>query len=42
MADKCSKNGMNKYYTTESPRLFEEAASLFLDEVIAAEQIVMA
>ena len=42
MADKCSKNGMTKYYTTESPRSFEEAASLFLDEVIAAEQIVMA
>ena len=42
MADKCSKNGMTKYYTTESPRSFEEAASLFLDEEIVAEQIVMA
>ena len=39
MADKCSKNGMTKYYTTESPRSFEEAASLFLDEEIVAEQI---
>jgi len=39
MADKCSKKGMTMYYTTESPRSFEEAASLFLDEVIAAEQI---
>lgn len=39
MADKCSKNGMTKYYTTESPRSFEEAASLFLDEVIDAQQI---
>ena len=39
MADKCSKNGMTMYYTTESPRSFEEKASLFLDEKIVAEQI---
>lgn len=39
MADKCSKNGVVKYYTTENPRSFEETASLFLDEKIVAEQI---
>ena len=39
MADKCSKNGMTMYYTTENPRSFEEKASLFLVEEIVAEQI---
>jgi len=39
MADKCSKNGMTNYYTTDNPRSFEEKASLFLVEEIVAEQI---
>ena len=39
MADRCSKNGIKMYYTTENPRSFEEKASLFLDEKVVAEQI---
>jgi glutamate racemase len=41
MADKCSKNGMTMYYTTENSRSFEEKASLFLDEKIVAKQMVL-
>ena len=41
MADKCSMNGITMYYTTENPRSFEEKASLFLDEKIVAEQMVL-
>jgi glutamate racemase len=41
MADKCSKNGVTMYYTTDNPRSFEEKASLFLDEKIVAKQIVL-
>ena len=41
MADKCSMNGITMYYTTENARSFEEKASLFLDEKIVAEQMVL-
>ena len=41
MADKCSMNEITMYYTTENPRSFEEKASLFLDEKIVAEQMVL-
>jgi len=41
MAEKCSKNGLTKYYTTENPDSFEEKASLFLEEEIVANNIEM-
>ena len=41
MADKCSMNGITRYYTTENPRSFEETGSLFLGEKIIAEQIYL-
>lgn len=37
--NKCTKNGVVKYFTTESPDKFKEAASTFLNEDINAEKI---
>lgn len=39
MAEKCTKGGITKYFTTEGSVTFEEKASLFLEEDIVAEQI---
>lgn len=40
--EKCSKNGLTTYYTTENPTTFSEIASLFLDEEIVAQKIALA
>ena len=37
---RCSKGGGCRYLTTESPRKFSEAATLFLNEPVEAEHIV--
>ncbi len=39
MDDKCSKTGIHKYYTTEKPEKFNNAASLFLGKKVMAMQI---
>lgn len=38
---RCSKGGGCRYLTTESPRKFSEAATLFLNEPVEAEHIVL-
>lgn len=38
---RCSKGGVCRYLTTESPRKFSEAATLFLNEPVEAEHIVL-
>lgn len=38
---RCSKEGGCRYLTTESPRKFSEAATLFLNEPVEAEHIVL-
>lgn len=37
----CSKNGTVKYFTTESPDKFQDAARIFLGEEVSAEKIVL-
>ncbi len=41
MEEKCTKTGTVKYYTTEAPEKFTENASIFLNEEIEAERIVL-
>lgn len=41
MEEKCMKNGTAKYYTTEAPDKFTENASIFLNEKIDAERIIL-
>ena len=38
---RCSKGGTCRYLTTESPQKFSEAATLFLNEPVTAEHIVL-
>ena len=39
MDDKCTKNGIVKYFTTESVEKFSTSASIFLNEEIIAEHV---
>lgn len=39
MEEKCAKNGMCKYLTTENPEKFSSSASIFLSEEIKAEHV---
>lgn len=41
MEEKCSKEGVTKYLTTENASSFEEKAGLFLDEKVTAKQIFL-
>lgn len=41
MDNACTKGGATKYYTTESPEKFSEAATIFLSKVIQVERIVL-
>ncbi|MEG1580515.1 MAG: glutamate racemase [Bacteroidaceae bacterium] len=41
LAQKCTKNGITKFLTTESANNFCESASLFLGEAIEAQRIVL-
>ncbi|MBQ6963413.1 MAG: glutamate racemase [Paludibacteraceae bacterium] len=37
--DKCTRNGVTKYYTTESVEKFNEAASIFLNKKVEAQHL---
>ena len=41
MEARCSKNGAISYFTTESTEKFTESASIFLDENIVSEQVIL-
>lgn len=41
MNEVCTKGGTTKYYTTESPEKFSEAATIFLSKTIQVERIVL-
>ncbi|MDR3119332.1 MAG: glutamate racemase [Mediterranea sp.] len=41
MDEKCAKNGITRYYTTESEDKFRESASIFLNEKIIAQHIAV-
>ncbi|MBQ1836462.1 MAG: aspartate/glutamate racemase family protein, partial [Paludibacteraceae bacterium] len=36
---KCTRNGVTKYYTTESVEKFNEAASIFLNKKVEAQHL---
>jgi len=40
MNDACTKGGTTRYFTTESPRKFSEAAGIFLNKDIEVEHII--
>ncbi|NDW19031.1 glutamate racemase [Dysgonomonas sp. 216] len=37
----CKKNGITRYYSTESPEKFEEAASIFMGKKVSAERLII-
>lgn len=41
MAERCTKNGTVRYFTTESPKKFKQQASLFLNEAVDAERTTL-
>ncbi|MBK5721012.1 glutamate racemase [Dysgonomonas sp. Marseille-P4677] len=41
MASVCTKGGITRYYTTESPYKFSEAAAIFLNKEIEVERITL-
>lgn len=38
---KCSRNGVTQYYTTENPDIFSDRATLFLGQDIVAQKIIL-
>ena len=41
MAERCTKNGTVRYFTTESPKKSKQQASLFLNEAVDAERTTL-
>lgn len=41
MAERCTKNGTVRYFTTESPEKFKQQASLFLNEAVDAKRTTL-